>query len=191
MAEYNDFLHEDDIKNIKIILKKLGLDITDENLIDTPLRILKMWKDDFCVNVDKEFTDFKSFSNIHSYNQMIISEEIQFSSVCSHHFIPFSGKAWFGYIPHSLLIGKSKVSRLIKHYCLKPQLQENLTHEILNCFVENIEPKGAMLIMKAVHDCEFCRGSRTYSPMTTSAIYGVFDQEKTRNEFLSLLQLKI
>ncbi len=173
------------------IFTYLGLDINDPNLKETPHRILRMWQNDFCQNVGKEFTNFKSFPNTNNYNQMITSEEIEFSSVCSHHFVNFSGKAWFGYIPDEYLIGKSKVSRLIKHYCLKPQIQEQLTHEILNIFVQNIKPKGAMLIMKAVHACEYCRGSRTYSPMTTSAIYGAFDEEKVRNEFLSLIQLKI
>jgi GTP cyclohydrolase I len=187
-------LDETDIQAIQTIFKKLNLDINDPNLIDTPKRILKMWRHDFCNTVGKEFTDFKSFPNTDvfgGYNQMITSEEIEFSSVCSHHFLPFSGKAWFGYIPDELIIGKSKPGRLIKHYCMRPQLQENLVHAIMNTFVQNIKPKGAMLIMKAVHGCEYCRGSKTYSPMTTSAIYGVFDQEKVRNEFLSLIQLPI
>lgn len=176
---------------IEEILTYLGVNIKDPNFEETPQRILKMWKNDFCANIGKEFTDFKVFPNEKNYNQMITSEEITFSSVCGHHFVNFSGKAWLGYIPNDYLIGKSKISRLVKFYCKKPQIQEELTDEILNAFVENVKPKGAMLIMKAVHNCEYCRGSRTYAPMTTSAIFGSFDQDKTRSEFLSLLKLKI
>ena len=178
-------------EKIKNILEKdLNLNLGDENLKGTPHRIAKMWINDFCANVDKKFNNFKLFLNESQYDQMIISSEIPFSSVCSHHFIHFSGKAWFGYIPNKFLIGKSKISRLIDFHCKKPQLQENLGEEIVEDFVFNVRPLGCMLIMKAVHNCEFCRGATKYAPMVTSVIRGNFDDNKVRNEMLQLISLK-
>lgn len=176
---------------LTVILKdNLGLDLEDENLKGTPHRIAKMWVNDFCGNVGKKFNNFKLFPNNNDYDQMVISSEIPFSSVCSHHFVHFSGKAWFGYIPDKFLIGKSKISRLIDFYCKKPQLQENLGEEIVDDFVSNVRPLGCMLIMKAVHNCEFCRGANKYAPMVTSVIRGNFDDNKVRNEMLQLISLK-
>src|SRR5574337_83306 len=117
-------------------------------------------------------------------------DNIHFTSVCSHHFLPFTGKAWFLYIPNEHdLIGASKMPRLVAHYAARPQLQENLCHEVLNRFVEVMQPKGAMLVMRAVHGCMSCRGVRQYNGtgMTSSAIYGSFTQESTRSEGMALI----
>ena len=184
-------IQQDIVENhIKEALVTLGLDLSDPNLTDTPKRIAKMWQNDFCQNVGREFDNFTVFPNTNRYNQMIISEAIEFSSVCSHHFVHFSGLCWLGYIPNEHIIGKSKISRLVDFYSHKPQIQEGLTHEILNCFVNNVQPLGCMVVMKAVHNCEHCRGAKKHAPMTTSAIYGNFDQATTRMEFLELLKLE-
>lgn len=175
--------------HIAAFFTEMGLDLSDPNLKDTPKRIARMWMNDFCQNVGKEFENFTVFPNTDKYNQMITSESMEFSSVCSHHFVPFSGICWLGYIPDQYIIGKSKISRLVDFYSKKPQIQEGLTHEILNCFVENVKPLGCMVIMKAVHSCEHCRGARKHAPMATSAIYGNFDQATTRMEFLELIKL--
>jgi GTP cyclohydrolase I len=148
-----------------------------------------MWKNEFCLNVNKEFTEFTVFPNEKKYNQMITSEAIEFSSICSHHFVNFSGLCWLGYIPDQLIIGKSKISRLVEFYSRKPQIQEGLTHEILNCFVKNVKPVGCIVVMKAIHNCEYCRGARKHAPMTTSAIHGNFSQIQTRTEFFQLINL--
>lgn len=174
----------------KIFKHNLKLDLDNPNLKETPHRIAKMWVTDFCANVDKKFTGFKLFPKESNYDQMAISSEIPFSSVCSHHFVHFSGKAWFGYIPDKFLIGKSKIARLIDFHCKKPQLQENLGEEIVDDFIQNVQPLGCMFIMKAVHNCEFCRGANKYAPMITSVIRGNFDNHKVRNEMLQLINLK-
>lgn len=171
-------------------MEELGLDLSDPNLKDTPKRIAKMWANDFCANVGKEFENFTTFPS-NNYNQMIISEAMPFVSVCGHHFVHFSGKCWVGYIPNEKIVGKSKISRMVDFYCKKPQIQEGLTQEILDCFVKNMEPLGCIVVMKAVHNCELCRGAKKYAPMTTSAIYGNFDDQKVRSEFFELIKLTL
>ena len=97
----------------EVISKGLGLDLNDPNLIDTPDRIAKMWVNEFFVNVGKEFEDFKTFPNDRDYDEIILSDKIYFVSMCSHHFLPFSGYAWVMYIPKNLLIGASKMARVV------------------------------------------------------------------------------
>jgi len=175
----------------KIMIEGLGFDLTDPNLIDTPKRIAKMYCNEWFKGVDTEFNDFKSFPNTENYEQILCFDNIHFSSICSHHFLPFTGYAWLLYIPHKTLIGASKPSRLIAHYSARPQLQENLTHQILNQFVNKIKPQGAMVVMRALHECMRCRGTRqtNNAGMTTSALFGVFFDPPVKAEALELIKL--
>jgi GTP cyclohydrolase IA len=159
-----------------ILKEGLGFDLEDPNLIDTPRRMAKMYCHEFFRNVHKDFDDFKAFPNTHNYNQIIMSDCIHFVSVCSHHFLPFSGKAWVLYIPKEKLVGASKMSKLVEHYSKRPQLQENLCHEILNRFSQVLDPQGAMVVMRAEHGCMKHRGAQQYNgaSLMTSAVYGVF-----------------
>lgn len=158
------------------IIEALGLDLNDENLKDTPKRVAKMYCREFFSGVGTEFDNYKAFPNKHKYNQIILSDLISFTSVCSHHFLPFTGHAWLLYIPDKLLVGYSKMARAVNHYACRPQLQENLCHEVLNSFCSGVKPQGAMVVMRAVHSCSACRGVKQNngSGMMTSAVRGVF-----------------
>lgn len=172
----------------------MGLDLTDPNLIDTPKRVAKMFGKELFHGVGHDFPEeqFARFPNTEKYDQMVMVDNVHFTSVCSHHFLPFSGSAWFAYIPGKDVVGVSKIPRLIKHYASRPQLQENLVHEIMNRFVEVMKPAGAMLVMRAVHGCMSCRGVEQYNNtgMISSAVYGSFKEHtETRQEAMSLIQL--
>jgi GTP cyclohydrolase I len=180
----------------------LGFDMEDPNLIDTPKRIAKMYCNELFNTVNKEFPEesFSKFPNSEKYNQITMMDNIHFSSVCSHHFLPFSGKAWFLYIPgdyiidvRSELVGASKPARLIAHYSARPQLQENLCHQVINRFVEVMQPRGAMLVMRAIHGCMANRGICQYnnSGMVSSAVYGSFEDGVTRAEGMALIHLSM
>lgn len=177
----------------KMLVEGLGLDLNDPNLVDTPKRMAKMYHTELFHNVGEEFPaeSFSTFPNDENYSQIIMVDNVHFDSMCSHHFMPFTGKAWFLYIPGERLAGVSKLPRLIEHYSARPQLQENLCHQIMNRFVEVMQPIGAMLVMRAIHGCMSCRGVRQYNGtgMTSSAIYGTFKEEATRLEGMGLIQL--
>ncbi len=180
----------------KMLTEGLGFDLTDPNLTDTPRRIAKMYTTELFHNVGEEFpeADFRKFPNDKKYDQIMMVDNIHFTSMCSHHFMPFTGKAWFLYIPNEFdLIGVSKIPRLVEHYAARPQLQENLCHEILNRFIDVMKPKGAMLVMRAIHGCMSCRGVKQYNNtgMTSSAIYGSFKQQETREEGMDLIRLSM
>ena len=169
----------------------LGLDLTDPNLADTPQRIARMYEELFA-GVGVEFDGFTLFPNTKSYDELIISERIDFVSVCSHHLLPFHGQAYFGYIPNKYVVGLSKLARVVMHYAKRPQIQENLTHEIMECFIEKVNPLGAMLVLRAYHSCQSIRGAKQPNAiMTTSAVHGVLKtDEKARQEMLMAIQLK-
>jgi GTP cyclohydrolase I len=177
----------------QLVSEGLGFDLTDPNLSDTPLRVAKMYCREWFKSVDIEFKDFKSFPNDESYKQIIMSDRIHFTSICSHHFLPFTGLAWISYIPATQLVGASKMSRLVEHYASRPQLQENLTHQVLNCFVNNIQPEGAMVVMRAIHSCMTCRGVRQTggAGMQTSALHGAFYKAEVKAEALELIKLSL
>jgi len=177
----------------RMMKEGLGLDLSDPNLIDTPKRIAKMYCTEWFSGTFTEFDDFKSFPNSEKYKQIICFDRIHFTSYCSHHFLPFTGLAWLMYIPKKKLIGTSKPSRLIEHYSSRPQLQENLTHQVLNRFAEKIRPHGAMVVMRAEHECMACRGVRQTngSAMITDALFGCFEQADVKMEGLELIKISL
>lgn len=165
----------------QLIKEGLGFDLEDANLKGTPERISKMFCDEVFSNSFKEFYDFQTSPNDDNYDQIIMLDRIFFVSMCSHHFLPFTGRAWFLYIPNSLLVGASKPARLVNHYAKRPQLQERLSCQVVRAFDEIIKPKGSMLVMRAIHDCMRCRGVRQSggAGMTTSMTSGCFRKDPT------------
>ena len=175
-----------------IISRGLGLDLSDPNLKETPYRLAKMYCSELMSSMNEEFIDFKAFPNKDKYDQIIMLDLIYFCSICAHHFLPFPGKAWLLYIPDKVLVGNSKPARLIEHYSRRPQLQEHLSHQVVQHFEKVIKPLGTMLFMRGVHGCTSCRGVKQYggSGMATSVITGIFKEDSTL-ELKGLEMIKI
>jgi GTP cyclohydrolase I len=173
----------------------LGLNLDDPNLKDTPKRIMKMWTEEFFSSVEKDgFENLTVFPNEKCYDQIIMLDRIHFVSMCSHHFLPFSGLAWLAYIPRDCLAGASKPSRLIDFYSKKPQLQETLSQEVLDCFNEKVNPRACLVLIRGIHGCMSERGVLQYngSGMMTSAISGVFKTDsKARSEAMDMIKISL
>ena len=155
----------------------------EEELQNTPSRyegFLKEWAG----NNNFNFTIFDN----PGYDQMVILKDIDFSSLCSHHLLPFHGVAHVGYIPGSKICGISKLARVLDKFASRPQIQEQMTQEIADFIEEQLQPKGVMVIVSAQHDCMRIRGvKKQNSHMVTSAIKGEFKNAEARNEFLKLI----
>jgi len=174
----------------KLMVDGLGLDLTDPNLKDTPKRVAKMYVREFFSGLSKGPPELTIFPNSKNYTGIILLDNIPFISVCSHHFLPFQGLAWFLYIPDKYLVGASKISRLTSYYSSFPQIQEQLTQQIVNHFVTDIQPKGCMLVMQAAHGCMSCRGIKQSGSLITSVVYGSFAENlSTREEGMELIKL--
>ena len=132
----------------------------------------------------EKFTTFKAEND-----DMIIGNHLRLFSFCEHHLLPFFGEVAIGYIPDTKIFGLSKFQRFIDKVSSRPQLQERLTHQILEEIKNRLEPKGIGVVIKAIHTCVFARGTQSSTAeFTTSAVDGIFKENiNTKNEFLSII----
>jgi GTP cyclohydrolase I len=121
------------------------------------------------------------------YDEIVYINDISFSSLCAHHWLSFIGKMHFGYLPNKNIVGLSKIPRLINVYAKRPQVQENLTQEIVDSFMRIVKPKGCGLVVEAYHLCMSVRGVQQHNAYTkTTALRGSFKtNESTKQEFLN------
>jgi GTP cyclohydrolase I len=174
-------------KAFHALLEALDLDLSDPNLSGTDLRVARMYRELF-VGLDRDEPVLRTFPNREGYSEMISVLDIPFYSLCAHHFLPFFGAAHVGYIPDDRIVGLSKIARAVEHYARRPQIQERMTEQVLGLLRDRLHPRGAMVVLQARHLCMEMRGvSKPGVLTTTSAIYGVFDEDRVRQEFLGLL----
>jgi len=133
----------------------------------------------------------KSAMFTENYRQMVIVKDIDFYSMCEHHMLPFFGKAHIAYIPNKQITGLSKIARIVEVYARRMQVQERMTTQIKACIQKTLNPMGVMVIIEAQHLCMQMRGvQKQHSITTTSDFTGVFEQAKTREEFMNLINKK-
>jgi len=89
---------------------------------------------------------------------IITVADIDFSSLCEHHMLPFLGTCKIKYSPNHKIIGLSKFSRIVDHFSRRFQLQEKLTLEIANAIQDITKAKFVEVSMKAKHLCMVTRG---------------------------------
>lgn len=170
------------------IISELGEDVTREGLLKTPERAAKAmlfltqgYKQDAVEIIESAM--FKE-----SYDDMVIMKDIELYSLCEHHMLPFFGKAHVAYIPDGQIVGLSKIPRVVDIFARRLQVQERLTHDILECINNTLKPKGVAVVIEAAHMCMMMRGvQKQNSVTTTSGFRGQFEKIETRNEFLKLI----
>ena len=174
--------YDSDIKEgIRSILKLGGEDIGREGLVETPDRVLKLWKN-FLNPEEPKITTFDS----NNYDQMIVDKGIPFYSFCEHHLIPFFGYVTIGYIPDEKIIGLSKLARVVEYYSHRPNTQEYLTQNIANYLDDKLKPLGLGVKITARHLCKEMRGVKKTGEMKTQVLKGVFFKPEVREEFIIL-----
>lgn len=173
-------------EHIEEVMKILELPITESNK-NTPLRVAKMWCNELFVNRNNNNIEdlkarMKTFPN--EYNSdLVIVKDIDFSSMCEHHWLPFSGKVTVGYVPSEKVIGLSKIPRVVKYFSKKPQLQEQLTTEIGWFLYELLEPHALFVEVESTHQCVKCRGAESDCVTRTSFKKINYGFEDTYREF--------
>ena len=183
----------DDIKDkYEHILDLIGEDKDREGLLKTPERASKAIQ--FLTQgyeLDpKEILTSALFKE--DYNEMVIVKDIELFSLCEHHMLPFFGKAHIAYIPNGQIVGLSKIPRVVDAFARRLQVQERLTHDILNAIQETLQPLGVAVVIEAIHMCMMMRGvQKQNSATTTSAFHGAFSNVETRTEFLNLISSKL
>ena len=182
---------EEKIKKIEFhfakIMNVLGLDLYDDSLGGTPHRIAKMYVEEIFSGLNpKNKPDISLFENKYNYREMLIEKDITLYSQCEHHFVPIIGKIHVAYIPDRQVIGLSKINRLVQYYAKRPQVQERLTVQISNALKEILHHNDVAVIIEADHLCVASRGIKDTNSLTVTASYsGMFENETTKQEFLS------
>lgn len=186
--EYNDTITRELERYYKQVLDGLGEDSQRDGLIKTPERaakamqyLTKGYEEDPQLILQSALFD-------ESYNEMVLVKDIEVYSLCEHHILPFFGKAHVAYIPNGKVVGLSKIPRVVDVFARRLQVQERLTHEILEAIHDALQPLGVAIIVEARHMCMMMRGvQKQNSVTTTSAFKGEFEKAETRGEFLKLV----
>jgi GTP cyclohydrolase I len=174
------------------IIEAVGEDLNRPGLADTPKRAAKAFEfltRGYAQSVDEVVNNalFPSDSS-----EMILVQDVELYSLCEHHLLPFIGKCHVAYIPTGRVLGLSKVARIVDLYARRLQIQESLTTQVAETIMKVTDAEGVGVIIEAQHMCMMMRGvEKQNSVMKTSAMLGCFrSEQKTREEFLSLLQMK-
>ena len=172
------------------IIETTGEDVNRPGLLDTPQRAAKAFEyltSGYRMNLDEVINNalFPSDSE-----EMVVVKDIELFSLCEHHLLPFIGKCHVAYIPSGMVLGLSKVARVVDMYARRLQIQEALAQQIASTIQEVTDARGVGVIVEAKHMCMMMRGvEKQNSSMKTSAMLGTFrTQQTTRTEFLSLLR---
>jgi GTP cyclohydrolase IA len=202
--ESTDFVHYEKIerydeetleilsKNYSDAISHLGEDVTREGLLKTPMRVAKAMSyltQGYALDAVEIINSAKFHED---YNEMVIVKDIELFSMCEHHMLPFFGKAHIAYIPNGQITGLSKLARVVDCFARRLQVQERMTHQILEAVEEALNPLGVAVVIEAKHLCMMMRGvQKQNSSTTTSAFSGVFSEDKTRKEFLTLVSSQL
>jgi GTP cyclohydrolase I len=184
---------DEKIKNIshhfEMIMKEIGLDLTDDSLSGTPYRVAKMYVKELFYGLNPvNKPKLSTFKNKYGYEKMLVEQNITIDSACEHHFLPIIGYANVAYIPKDKVIGLSKINRLVDYYARRPQVQERLVLQILNDLQEVLETEDVIVSVTAKHLCVSSRGIKDQSSYTTTLEYGgSFSKTAIRNEFLKII----
>ena len=170
---------------IRELFEALRVDLSSPDLHDTPRRVAAMYEE---LLTPKDFNP-TTFPNDDGYDELVLSKDIPFTSLCAHHALPFSGVAHVGYLPGERILGLSKLARIVHYYSRSLQVQERLTKQVADWLERKLAQRGVGVVIEAEHMCMTIRGVQAAGSKTvTSTMYGLLrERVATRQEFLSLI----
>ena len=171
------------------IMRILGLDLTDDSLMDTPKRVAKMYVNEIFWGLDYEaFPKCTAVDNKMKYNEMVCERNINVQSNCEHHFVVIDGLATVAYVPKQKVLGLSKINRIVEYFSKRPQIQERLTEQVFHALQYILETEDVAVMIDAQHYCVKSRGVEdTGSSTVTSKLGGGFKNDPAaRAEFYQL-----
>ena len=182
--------HEKVEQAVRLLLEGIGEDVNREGLIDTPDRIARMYEEIYGGMEEDAATHLSRTFTVDS-SEMVVEKDITFYSMCEHHMLPFFGKAHVAYIPDGEVVGLSKIARTVEVFARRLQLQEQLTAQIADAFMDNLHPQGVMVMIEAEHLCMTMRGIKKPGAQTvTTVTRGVFDNNKElQDTFYQMVRL--
>lgn len=192
MEKENGTSWQEMTQHFKEIITHVGEDASREGLVKTPERAAKAMEFLTQGYEQNAAEILKSAMFKEEYSEMVLVKDIEMYSLCEHHMLPFFGKAHIAYIPNGHIVGLSKLPRVVDVFARRLQVQERLTHEIVHCIQDTLQPLGVAVVIEACHMCMMMRGvQKQNSVTTTSAFTGEFEKMQTRAEFLNLVSSKL
>lgn len=173
---------------VREILAAIGEDPDRASLEETPARVARMYAELFSGLHTDPARHLKKFF-VEDYDELVLVRDIPFNSMCEHHLLPFMGTAHVGYLPKGKVIGLSKMARVVDEISRRPQVQERMTHQIADLMNDELDAKGVVVVLEAVHTCMTIRGVRKPGSLTvTSAVRGLFKtNQSSRAEAMALI----
>jgi GTP cyclohydrolase I len=175
---------------MNIIMKTLGLDLSDDSLMDTPKRVAKMYVNEIFWGLDYEaFPKCTTVDNKMKYDEMVVERNVNVQSNCEHHFVVIDGVATVAYIPNQKVLGLSKINRIVEYFSKRPQIQERLTEQVFHALSFILETENVAVVVDAQHYCVKSRGVEDVGSSTvTSKLGGCFKNEPAvRAEFMNIV----
>lgn len=172
------------------VLEYIGEDPNREGLLDTPMRVMKAWKE-LTVGYQQDPKAILARTFDVAHDELVLVRNVAFTSICEHHMLPFTGVAHVGYLPAAKgpVVGLSKLARLVECFARRLQVQERLTQEVAQAILEYLQPQGVGVVIRAKHSCMSCRGvQKAEADMVTSCMLGLLRKDASaRAEFLTLV----
>lgn len=173
------------------IMEILGLDLSDDSLMDTPKRVAKMYVNEIFWGLDYEaFPKCTAVDNKMKYDEMVIERNVNVQSNCEHHFVVIDGLATVAYIPNEKVLGLSKLNRVVEYFSKRPQIQERLTEQVYYALQYILDTDDIAVVVDAQHYCVKSRGVEdTGSSTITTKLGGCFKNDpQARAEFMAIIK---
>jgi GTP cyclohydrolase I len=169
---------------VRTLIAWAGDDPTREGLLETPARVTKAYGELFAGYAQDEKSILaKTFKEVGGYDDLVLVKGIPFYAHCEHHMVPFYGKAHIAYLPHDGVVGLSKLARLVEVFARRLQTQETMTAQIIDAINENLNPRGAAVMLEAEHMCMTMRGVKAHDVSTvTHRFTGVFAEDRVEQD---------
>ena len=177
-------------KNVGEILHTLGMDMTDDSLKGTPLRVAKAYVNEIFGGLNpKNLPKGSTFHNKYKYKEMLVEKNITVFSTCEHHLLPIYGKAHVAYFSNGNVIGLSKMNRIVDYYARRPQVQERLNIQIVRKLQDFLGTEDVACVIDAKHMCVNSRGIRHIDCSTVTGEFGgKFKDKSIKREFLDYIR---
>lgn len=161
----------------RLLLEGIGEDSQREGLLETPARVARMYEE-ICGGMNQDPAEYLSTTFEVSDGGMVVERDIPFHSLCEHHLLPFVGKAHIAYMPNGRVTGLSKLARTVEVYARRLQLQERLTAQVADALMNELDAKGALVMIEAEHMCMSMRGVQKPGTQTVTLVKrGVFETD--------------
>lgn len=174
-------------KAVTEILLAVNEDTEREGIKRTPARVAKMYAE-LLAGMNEDPKQYLSVFP-EDYDEIVLLRDVPFYSICEHHLMPFIGTAHIAYLPAGVVLGVSKLARIVDCFARRLQIQEKLTNQIADFIMDNLKPRGVAVVLEASHSCMTIRGiKKPGSVMVTSSLRGIFRSDpRSRSEIMSLM----